>query len=139
MSEQRLTKYAPGDEIEVLLRIRHAPMRLREATVRFFPEGEGLTTEFVYMSGKPRASEDTPRARVHPDPMISEARMSTTVGSDLPPGVYRLRWVTVTTSEGREYGYSDEDLSGTNTDPLGFEIVEKADDKPALHMTISLD
>jgi hypothetical protein len=45
----------------------------------------------------------------------------------------------VTTSEGREYGYSDEDLSGMNTDPLGFEIVEKADDKVAMHMTISLD
>lgn len=139
MSERRPRQYAPGDEIEVLLRIRHAPMRLREATLRFFPEGEELTTEFVYMSGMPRASEDNPQGQERPDPMISEARMSTIVGSDLPPGVYRMRWVTVTTSEGREYRYSEEDLGYTNKDPLGFEIVEKEDDKPALRMTISLD
>jgi hypothetical protein len=139
MSERRLMQYASGDEIEVLLRIRHAPMRLREATLRFFPEGEELTTEFVSMSGMPRASEDNPQGQVHSDPMISEVRMPMLVGADLPPGDYRRRWVTVTTSEGREYGYSDEDLGYTKTDPLGFEMVEKADDKPALSMTISLD
>jgi hypothetical protein len=69
----------------VLLRIRHAPMRVKEATLRFFPEGEELTTKFVYMSGTPSVSEDHPQGQAYPDPMISEARMSTTIGSDLPP------------------------------------------------------
>ena len=43
MSEQRLLqKYRPGDEIDMVVHIEHAPMRLREVSARFFSQGQSL-------------------------------------------------------------------------------------------------
>jgi hypothetical protein len=36
VSEQRLWQYRPGDEIDMVVHIEHAPMRLREVSARFF-------------------------------------------------------------------------------------------------------
>jgi hypothetical protein len=135
-------KYGPGDEIEVLLQIQHAPMNLSEVSARFFPEEHDRATsitEYVYMSGRPRTSEEQPIRQLYPDLMTSEVRMAATAGPELSPGVYRLNRVTVTTYGGKEHRYSGEELSSMNMDSLGFEIVEEPNDKPSLHMTIAPD
>ena len=56
MSEQRLMKYGPGDEIEVLLQIQHAPMYLKGATALFLPEGKDRGG--MLMRGEPSPSAD---------------------------------------------------------------------------------
>jgi hypothetical protein len=61
VSEQRLPKYRPGDEIDVVLHIQHAPMHLREVTARFFSKGqEGGIISHMDLSGTPSISEDQP-------------------------------------------------------------------------------
>jgi hypothetical protein len=137
VSEQRLMKYGPGDEIEVLLRIQHAPMHLGEVSARFFPEsqeGQGRVIDYVYMSGRPRVSEEQPAPQLYPGLMLSEVSMSATVAPEFAPGIYRLNRVTVTTYGGREHRYSADDLG--NADALGFEIVEEPDDRPALQIRV---
>jgi hypothetical protein len=61
VSEQRLPKYRPGDEIEMVAHIQHAPMHLREVTARFFSKGqEGGILSHIDLSGTPSISEDQP-------------------------------------------------------------------------------
>ena len=128
MNEGRLPKYRPGDEIDVMLHIQHAPIHLREVTARFFSEGqEGGIISHIDLSGTPSKSEDQPsqlQARVG-----SEVRLSAKVGPDDAPGVYRLNRVTVKTYGGREHHYSAEEL-----DEMGFEIVEEPDNRPILQI-----
>ena len=130
MNEGRLPKYRPGDEIDVMLHIQHAPIHLREVTARFFSEGqEGGIISHIDLSGTPSKSEDQPsqlQARVG-----SEVRLSAKVASDIAPGVYRLNRVTVKTYGGREHLYSAEEL-----DEMGFEIVEEPDNRPVLQIEI---
>jgi hypothetical protein len=40
VSEQRLRQYRPGDEIDMVVHIEHAPMHLREVSARFFSKGQ---------------------------------------------------------------------------------------------------
>ena len=128
MSEQRLRKYRPGDEIDVVLHIQHAPMHLREVTARFFSKGqEGGIMSQMGLSGTPSISEDQPSQLQAP--LQSEVRLSAKVAPDDAPGVYRLNRVTVKTYGGREHHYSADEL-----DDMGFEIVEEPDNRPVLQI-----
>ena len=40
MSEQRLRKYRPADELDMVVHIQHAPMHLRKVSARFFSKGQ---------------------------------------------------------------------------------------------------
>ena len=63
VSEQRLLqKYRPGDEIDMVVHIQHAPMHLREVSARFFSQGqeEGGIISHMDLSGTPSTSEDQP-------------------------------------------------------------------------------
>ena len=126
MSEQRLPKYRPGDEIEMVLHIQHAPMHLREVTARFFSKGqEGGIISHIDLSGTPSISEDQPSQLQAP--LQSEVRLSAKVAPDDAPGVYRLNRVTVKTYGGREHHYSADELG-----EMGFEIVEEPDNRPVV-------
>jgi hypothetical protein len=128
VSEQRLRKYRPGDEIDVVLHIQHAPMHLREVTARFFSKGqEGGIMSHMGLSGTPSISEDQPSQLQAP--LQSEVRLSAKVAPDDAPGVYRLNRVTVKTYGGREHHYSADEL-----DEMGFEIVEEPDNRPVLQI-----
>jgi hypothetical protein len=126
VSEQLLPKYRPGDEIDVVVRIEHAPMHLREVSARFFCQGpEGGNISHMDLSGTPSISEDQPsqlQARVE-----SEVRLSAKVAPDGAPGLYRLNRVMVKTYGGREHHYSAEEL-----DEMGFEIVEEPENRPVV-------
>ena len=115
MSEQLLPKYRPGNEIEMVVHIQHAPMHLREVSARFFSTAQqGGIISHVDLSGTPSISEDQPseqRTRLQ-----REVRLSARVAPDDAPGVYRLNRVTVKTYGGREHHYSAEEL-----DEMGFE------------------
>ena len=129
MSEQRLQKYRPGDEIEMGLHIQHAPMHLREVTARFFSEGqEGGIISHIDLGGTPSISEDQP-SQLQAPLQRSEVRLSAKVAPDDAPGVYRLNRVTVKTYGGREHHYSAEEL-----DEMGFEIVQEPDNRPILQI-----
>ena len=126
MSEQRLPKYRPGDEIEMVAHIQHAPMHLREVTARIFSKGqEGGIISHMDLRGTPSIIEDQPSQLQAP--LQSEVRLSAKVGPDDAPGVYRLNRVTVKTYGGREHHYSAEEL-----DEMGFEIVEEPDNRPVV-------
>jgi hypothetical protein len=128
VSEQRLRKYRPGDEIDVVLHIQHAPMHLREVTARFFSKvQEGGIMSHMGLSGTPSISEDQPSQLQAP--LQSEVRLSAKVAPDDAPGVYRLNRVTVKTYGGREHHYSADEL-----DDMGFEIVEEPDNRPVLQI-----
>jgi hypothetical protein len=128
VSEQRLPKYRPGDEIDVVVHIQHAPMHLREVTARLFSKGqEGGIMSHMDLSGTPSISEDQPSQLQAP--LQSEVRLSAKVAPDGAPGVYRLNRVTVKTYGGREHPYSAEEL-----DEMGLEIVEEPDNKPVLRI-----
>ena len=128
MSEQRLPKYRPGDEIEMVAHIQHAPMHLREVSARFFSKGEeGGIISHMDLSGTPSISED--QLSQLQAPLQSEVRLSAKVAPDDTPGVYRLDRVTVKTYGGREHHYSAEEL-----DEMGFEIVEEPDNRPILQI-----
>ena len=104
MSEQRLQKYRPGDEIDMVLHVQHAPMHLREVSARFFSKGqEGGIISHIDLSGTPSISEDQPSQLQAP--LQSEVRLSAKVAPDDAPGVYRLNRVTVKvkTYGGREH------------------------------------
>ena len=111
VSEQRLQKYRPGDEIDMVVYIEHAPMRLREVSARFFSQGqeEGGIISHMDLSGTLSISEDQPSQQVQAS-LQSEVRLSGKVAPDEPPGVYRLNRVTVKTYGGREHHYSAEEL-----------------------------
>ena len=129
MNEGRLPKYRPGDEIDVMLHIQHAPIHLREVTARFFSEGqEGGIISHIDLSGTPSVSEDQPSRQLQAA-LQSEVRLSAKVAPDGAPGVYRLNRVTVKTYGGREHHYSAEEL-----DEMGFEIVEEPDNRPVLQI-----
>jgi hypothetical protein len=126
VSEQRLRQYRPGDEIDMVVHIEHAPIRLREVSARFFSQGqEGGIISHMDLSGTPRISEDQP-SRLQAA-LQSEVRLSAKVAPDGAPGVYRLDRVTVKTYGGREHHYSAEEL-----DEMGFEIVEEPDNRPVV-------
>ena len=126
MSEQRLQKYRPGDQIDMVVRIQHAPMHLREVSARFFSEGqEGGIISHMDLSGTPSISENQPSQLQ--GALQSEVRLSAKVAPDDAPGVYRLNRVTVKTYGGREHHYSSEEL-----DEMGFEIVEEPDNRPVV-------
>jgi hypothetical protein len=129
VSEQLLPKYRPGDEIDVVLHIQHAPMHLREVTARFFSKGqeEGEIISHMDLSGTPSISEDQPSQLQAP--LQSEVRLSAKVASDIAPGVYRLNRVTVKTYGGREHHYSAEEL-----DEMGFEIDEEPYNRPFVQL-----
>ncbi|HLM77024.1 MAG TPA: hypothetical protein VK361_01330 [Rubrobacteraceae bacterium] len=127
MSEQRLPKYRPGDEVDVVVHIEHAPMHLREVTARLFSKGQdGGIISHIDLSGTPSISEDQP-SRLQAPLQRSEVRLSAKVAPDDAPGVYRLNRVTVKTYGGREHHYSAEEL-----DEMGFEIVEEPDNRPVV-------
>jgi hypothetical protein len=127
VSEQRLPKYRPGDEIDLVVHIQHAPMHLREVTARLFSQGheEGGIISHMDLSGTPSMSEDQPSQLQAP--LQSEVRLSAKVAPDDAPGVYRLSRVTVRTYGGREHHYSAQEL-----DEMGFEIVEEPDNRPVV-------
>lgn len=128
MSEQRLLKYRPGDEIDMVVHIQHAPMRLREVSARFFSkEQESGIISHMDLSGTPSISEDQPSQLQAP--LQSEVRLSAKVAPDDAPGVYRLNRLTVKTYGGREHHYSAEEL-----DEMGFEIVEEPDNRPIVQI-----
>ena len=129
VSEQRLQQYRPGDEIEMVLHIQHAPMHLREVSARFFSKGqeEGGIISHMDLSGTPSISEDQPSHLQAP--LQSEVRLSAKVAPDDAPGVYRLNRVTVKTYGGREHHYSAEELC-----EMGFEIDEEPDNRPVLQI-----
>jgi len=127
VSEQRLPKYRPGDEIDMVLHIEHAPMHLREGTARFSKRQEGGVMSHMGLSGTPSISEDQPSQPQAP--LQSEVRLSAKVAPDDAPSVYRLNRVTVKTYGGREHHYSAEEL-----DEMGFEIVEEPDNRPILQI-----
>jgi hypothetical protein len=132
VSEQRfLRKYRPGDEIDMVVRIQHAPMHLREVTARFFSKGheEGGIISHMDLSGTPSTSEDQPSQLQAA--LQSEVWLSAKVASDGAPGVYRLNRVTVKTYGGREHHYSADEL-----DEMGFEIVEEPDNRPVLQIAM---
>jgi hypothetical protein len=128
VSEQRLQKYRPGDEIDMVVHIEHAPMRLREVSARFFSQGqeEGGIISHMDLSGTPSTNEDQPSAQLQAS-LQSEVRLSAKVAPDDAPGVYRLNRVTVKTYGGREHHYSSEEL-----DEMGFEIVKEPDNRPVV-------
>jgi hypothetical protein len=128
VSEPLLPKYRPGDEIDTVVYIQHAPMHLREVTARFFSKGqEGGIISHMDLSGTPSISEDQPSNLQAP--LQSEVRLSAKVAPDVVPGVYRLDRVTVKTYGGREHHYTAEEL-----DEMGFEIVEEPDNRPILQI-----
>jgi hypothetical protein len=130
VSEELLPKYRPGDEIEMVVHIQHAPMHLREVTARFFSKGqEGGIISHIDLRGTPSISEDQPSRQQAP--LQSEVRLSAKVAPDVVPGVYRLDRVRVKTYGGREHHYSAEEL-----DEMGFEIVEELDNRPILQIAI---
>ena len=129
MNEQRLLqKYRPGDEIDMVVHIEHAPLRLREVSARFFSQGqdEGGIISHMDLSGTPSINEDQPSQQVQAT-LQSEVRLSAKVAPDGAPGVYRLNRLTVKTYGGREHHYSAEEL-----DEMGFEIVEEPDNRPVV-------
>jgi hypothetical protein len=129
VSEQRLTKYRPGDEIEMAVHIQHAPMHLREVTARLFSKGEeGGIISHIDLRGTPSMSEAQP-SRLQAPLQRSEVRLTAKVAPDDAPGVYRLNRVTVKTYGGREHHYSTDEL-----DEMGFEIVEEPDNRPVLQL-----
>jgi hypothetical protein len=129
VSEQRLRKYRPGDEIEMMVHIQHAPMHMREVSARFFSKGqEGGIISHMDLSGTPSISEDQPSQQLQTS-LQSEVRLSAKVAPDDAPGVYRLNRVTVKTYGGREHHYSAEEL-----DEMGFEIVEEPDNRPFVQL-----
>jgi hypothetical protein len=130
VSEQRLQKYRPGDEIDMVVRIEHAPMGLREVSARFFSQGqeEGGIISHMDLSGTPSMNEDQPSQQVQAT-LQSEVRLSAKVAPDGAPGVYRLNRVTVKTYGGREHHYSAEEL-----DEMGFEIVEEPHNRPVVQI-----
>ena len=126
MSEQRLQKYRPGDQIDMVVHIEHAPMHLREVSARFFSQGpEGGIISHMDLSGTPSTNEDQPSQLQAA--LQSEVQLSAKVAPDYAPGVYRLNRVTVKTYGGREHHYSSEEL-----DELGFEIVEEPNNRPVV-------
>jgi hypothetical protein len=126
VSEQRLQKYRPGDEIDMVVHIEHAPMHLREVSARFFSQGpEGGIISHMDLSGTPSTNEDQPSQLQAA--LQSEVQLSAKVAPDYAPGVYRLNRVTVKTYGGREHHYSSEEL-----DEMGFEIVEEPDNRPVV-------
>jgi hypothetical protein len=126
VSEQRLPKYRPGDEIEMVVHIEHAPMRLSEVSARFFSQGpEGGIISHMDLSGTPSINEDQP-SQLQAS-LQSEVRLSAKVAPEGAPGVYRLDRVTVKTYGGREHHYSAQEL-----DEMGFEIVEEPDNRPVV-------
>ena len=129
MSEQRLLqKYRPGDEIDMVVHIEHAPMHLREVSARFFSEGpEGGIISHMDLSETPSRNEDQPSQQVQASLQRSEVRLSAKVAPDGAPGVYKLNRLTVKTYGGREHHYSAEEL-----DEMGFEIVEEPDNRPVV-------
>jgi hypothetical protein len=129
VSEQRLRKYRPGDEIDMVVHIQHAPMHLREVTARFFSKGqEGGIISHLDLSGTASISEDQ-SSQSQTALQRSEVRLSAKVAPDGAPGVYRLNRVTVKTYGGREHHYSAQEL-----DEMGFEIVEEPDNRPVLQI-----
>jgi len=129
VSEQRLPKYRPGDEIEMVAHIQHAPMHLREVSARFFSKGqEGGIISHIDLSGTPSISEEQP-SQLQAPLQRSEVRLSAKVAPDDAPGVIRGNRVTVKTYGGREHHYSAEEL-----EEMGFEIVEEPDNRPVLHL-----
>jgi hypothetical protein len=129
VNEQRLLqKYRPGDEIDMVVHIEHAPLRLREVSARFFSQGqdEGGIISHMDLSGTPSINEDQPYQQVQAT-LQSEVRLSAKVAPDGAPGVYRLNRLTVKTYGGREHHYSAEEL-----DEMGFEIVEEPDNRPVV-------
>ena len=129
MGEQRLLqKYRPGDEIDMVVYIEHAPMRLREVSARFFSQGqdEGGIISHMDLSGTPSINKDQPSQQVQAT-LQSEVRLSARVDPDGAPGVYRLNRLTVKTYGGREHHYSAEEL-----DEMGFEIVEEPNNRPVV-------
>jgi hypothetical protein len=127
VSEQRLQKYRPGDEIDMVVYIEHAPMRLREVSARFFSQGpEGGIISHIDLSGTPSINEDQPSPQLQ-GALQSEVRLSGKVAPDGAPGVYRLNRLTVKTYGGREHHYSAQEL-----DEMGFEIVEEPDNRPVV-------
>jgi hypothetical protein len=128
VSEQRLRTYKPGDEVDMMVHIQHAPMQLREVSARFFSKGqEGGIISHVDLSGTPSISEDQP-SRLQAA-LQSQVRLSAKVAPDDAPGVYRLNRVTVKTYGGREHHYSAEELG-----EMGFEIVEEPDNRPVVQI-----
>jgi hypothetical protein len=126
VSEQRLQKYRPGDEIDMVVHIEHAPMHLREVSARFFSQGpEGGIISHMDLSGTPSTNEDQPSQLQAA--LQSEVQLSAKVAPDYAPGVYRLNRVTVKTYGGREHHYSSEEL-----DEMGFEIVKEPDNRPVV-------
>ena len=108
MSEQRLWQYRPGDEIDMVVHIKHAPMRLREVSARFFSQGqEGGIISHMDLSGTPSINEAQPSPQLEAS-LQSEVRLSAKVAPDGAPGVYRLNRLTVKTYGGREHQYSAE-------------------------------
>jgi len=129
VGEQRLRQFRPGDEIDMVVHIQHAPMHLREVSARFFSKGqEGGIISHMDLSGTPSIGEDQP-SQLQAAALQSEVRLSAKVAPDVSPGVYRLKRVTVKTYGGREHQYSAEEL-----DEMGFEIVEEPDNKPVLQI-----
>jgi hypothetical protein len=129
VSEQRLRKYRPGDEIEMMVHIQHAPMHMREVTARFFSKGqEGGIISHMDLSGTPSISEDQPSQQLQTS-LQSEVRLSAKVAPDEVPGVYKLNRVTVKTYGGREHHYSAEEL-----DEMGFEIDEEPYNRPFVQL-----
>jgi hypothetical protein len=129
VSEQRfLRKYRPGDEIDMVVRIQHAPMHLREVTARFFSKGqeEGGIISHMDLSGTPSINEEQPSQQVQAT-LQSEVRLSAKVAPDGAPGVYRLNRLTVKTYGGREHHYSADEL-----DEMGFEIEEEPNNRPVV-------
>jgi len=126
VSEQRLLqKYRPGDEIDMVVHIEHAPMHLREVSARFFSrEQESGIISHIDLSGTPSISEDQPSQQLQAA-LQSEVWLSAKVAPDGAPGVYRLNRVTVKTYGGREHHYLAEEL-----EEMGFEIVEEPDNRP---------
>jgi hypothetical protein len=128
VSEQRLLrKYRPGDEIDMVVHIEHAPMHLREVSARFFSQGqEGGIISHMDLSGTPSMNEDQPSPQLEAS-LQSEVRILAKVAPDGAPGVYRLNRLTVKSYGGREHQYSAEEL-----DEMGFEIVEEPDNRPVV-------
>jgi len=129
VSEQLLPKYRPGDQIDMVVHIQHAPMHLREVTARFFSKGQEKSGIISHMdlSGTPSISEDQPSQLQ--TPLQSEVRLSARVAPDDAPGVYRLNRVMVKTYARREHHYSADELG-----EMGFEIVEEPANRPVLQL-----
>jgi hypothetical protein len=128
VSEQRLQKYRPGDEIDMVVHIEHAPMHLREVSARFFSSGqeEGGIISHMDLSGTPSINDEVQPSRLQAA-LQSEVRLSAKVAPDGAPGLYRLDRVTVKTYGGREHHYTAEEL-----DEMGFEIVEEPNNRPVV-------